>query len=153
MNDIRMKGPKILYSNEEVEPGIRRYVLKHIQSLDKILINLERANYTVSGVKSRFCVIGLKIVGYIYDIEGRRFDIAKIIKILEWKKSENVSEAKIFIGICVYYRIQIEEFAIIAIPINFFISEKYSFCLKRRVKGSYISILEYSYYYAGSNCY
>ncbi len=83
MNDIRMKGPKILYSNEEVEPGIRRYVLKHIQSLDKILINLERANYTVSGVKSRFCVIDLKIVGYIYNTKGRRPDTAKIIKILK----------------------------------------------------------------------
>ena len=105
IDNIRVKGSKILYNNEEIEPGIKRYILEHIQSLDKILTNLERANYTVSGVKSRFCVIGLKIVGYIYDIEGRRFDIAKIIKILEWKKSENVSEAKIFIGICVYYRI------------------------------------------------
>ena len=83
MNDIRMKGPKILYSNEEVEPGIRRYVLKHIQSLDKILINLERANYTVSGVKSRFCITNLKIVRYIYNTKDRRPDTAKIIKILK----------------------------------------------------------------------
>ncbi len=83
MNNIKVKGPKTLYNNKEVEPGIKRYILEYIQSLDKILTNLERTNYMVSCVKSRFCIINLKIVGYIYNIEGRRPDTAKIIKILE----------------------------------------------------------------------
>ncbi len=51
IDNIRVKGSKILYNNEEIEPGIKRYILEHIQSLDKILTNLERANYTVSGCK------------------------------------------------------------------------------------------------------
>ncbi len=100
-----MKEPKTLYNNKEVESGIKRYILKYIQSLNKILTNLERANYTISDAKSRFYIIYFKIVRYIYNIKGRRPDTAKIIKILKYKKSKDTSKTKIFIEIYVYYRI------------------------------------------------
>ncbi len=37
LDDVGVKGPKTKYNNEEVAPGIRRYVLEHIQNLDKVL--------------------------------------------------------------------------------------------------------------------
>ncbi len=78
-----MKEPKTLYNNKEVESGIKHYILKYIQSLDKILTNLEKTNYTISGAKSRFYITNLKIIRYIYNIKNRRPDTTKIIKILK----------------------------------------------------------------------
>ena len=44
-----MKGPKTDYEQEEVAPGLRRYVLEHLQNLDEVLLDLERAGATVAG--------------------------------------------------------------------------------------------------------
>ncbi len=32
LDDLGVKGPKTKYNNEELAPGIRRYVLEHIQN-------------------------------------------------------------------------------------------------------------------------
>jgi hypothetical protein len=49
--------------------------------------------------------------------EGQSLDNAKVIKILEWKLCSNIEEAQVFIRVCVYYRIWIESFSVIAEPI------------------------------------
>src|SRR6266536_1275613 len=40
INDIEVKGPKTIYNNEETASDIRKYVLEHIQWLDRILADL-----------------------------------------------------------------------------------------------------------------
>ncbi len=75
---------------------------------------VERAGYTISGAKSQFCIDGIRIVGYICGAEGRSPDTAKVIKILEWRPCTNITEARAFIRVYVYYRIWIEGFSIIA---------------------------------------
>lgn len=67
IDDIGVKGPKTDYGGEEILPDIRRFVLEHIQWLDRVLADLEHAGCTISGAKSQFCMAGLKIVGYICD--------------------------------------------------------------------------------------
>src|SRR5438046_10248603 len=76
-------GPYMTYGNEEVCLGMRRYIMEHMQSLDKTREQLERAGATI-GPKSQFCMDGIKIMGFICGAEGRSPDSAKIIKILEW---------------------------------------------------------------------
>lgn len=119
LDDIGVKGPRIRYNDEEVLdlPGVRRFVMEHIQNLDLVLADLERAGATVSAEKSMFCMSGLKIVGYVCDADGRHPDYSKILKILNWKKCDDVTEARSFIGICGYYRIWVEGYATIAEPI------------------------------------
>ena len=63
--------------------GIRKYVLEHIQWLDRILADLKRADCTISGAKSQFYIAGIRVIRYLYDIEGRHPNTAKIIKIFE----------------------------------------------------------------------
>lgn len=111
MDDVGVKGPKTDYDQEEVAPGIRRFVLEHIQNLDEVLCDIERAGATISGEKSQWCMSGLKVVGYICDKDGRHPDDEKIEKILDWRACENTSELRGFLGICVYYRIWIEGFS------------------------------------------
>ena len=50
---------------EEVAPGIRRYVLEAIVSLDKVVADIERARATISGEKSEFLKDSLKVVVYV----------------------------------------------------------------------------------------
>jgi len=116
LDDIGVKGPLSAYNNEEALPGIRRFVMEHIQALDRTLIRLERAGCTISP-KSQFYMDGIKIVGFVCRAEGRTPDSAKVIKILEWKPCADIGEARAFIGVCVYYRIWIKDFSTITKPI------------------------------------
>ena len=117
LDDIGVKGPKTTYGNVEVAPGVRQFVLEHIKNLDSVLLNFELAGCTISGEKSQFCMPGIKIVGFVCDFHGRRPEGSKIIKILEWRPCHDVTSARAFIGVCVYYRVWIENFALVAAPI------------------------------------
>ena len=117
VDDIDVGGSRSNYGNKEALPGVRLYILKHIQWLDAVLVDLEKAGCTISGEKSQFCVAGLKIVGFVCDSDGRSPETAKVIKILEWPSCRDVSEVRAFIGVCVYYRIWVMNFVIIAAPI------------------------------------
>jgi hypothetical protein len=116
LDDIDIKGPRDRYNDEEVSklPGIRRFMLEHIQNLDKVLADLERAGATISEEKSRFCVSGMKVVGYVCDSNERHPQATKVAKILQWKKPANASEARTFIGVCMYYRIWTKNFTHVA---------------------------------------
>ncbi len=117
LNDMGVKGPKTKYNNEELAPGIRCYILEHIQNLDKVLADLERVIVTIAEAKSQFCRADLKIVGYICDADGRHSDAFKFLKILDWPECTEVTPACEFMGVCVYYRIWIKDFAQVTSPI------------------------------------
>ena len=42
LNNIRVKGPYTNYNREEALPRIQRYILEHIQNLDKTLEQIKR---------------------------------------------------------------------------------------------------------------
>jgi hypothetical protein len=121
MDDVGIKGPRDRYNDEEVLelPGVRKFMMQHIQWLDAVLADLERAGVTISGEKSRFCVRGMKVVGYVCDSDRRYPQASKVTKILEWKEPENAAEARAFIRVCVYYRIWILNFTHVAAPIYY----------------------------------
>jgi hypothetical protein len=48
---------------------------------------------------------GLKIVGYAYNTDDKYSDFFKILKILNWRKYNDMTEARAFIKIYKYYRI------------------------------------------------
>ena len=52
IDDVGVKGPKTTYNDVEVFPGVRRYVMEHIQNLNVVLADIERAGATISGEKS-----------------------------------------------------------------------------------------------------
>ena len=116
LDDVGVKGPYTKYDNEEILPGVRHFVFEHIQMLDVTLERLERAGARI-GAKSQFCHNGMNIVGFICGYNGRSLASAKIVKIIEWPPCQNTTEAKAFMRICVYYRIWVKDFVIIAEPI------------------------------------
>ena len=71
----------------------------------------------ISGFKSAFVCEGLKIVAFVCDSEERHPVAEKVRKIVEWPACQNVTEARAFIGICVYYRVWIKDYSVVAEPI------------------------------------
>jgi hypothetical protein len=57
--------------------------MKYIQRLNAVLADLKRAGVIISGEKSKFCVSGIKVVGYVYNSDGKHPQTIKIIKILD----------------------------------------------------------------------
>jgi hypothetical protein len=47
LNDISVKGLLSIYNDKEVILSVQQFVLEHIQSLDKTLVQLERARCTI----------------------------------------------------------------------------------------------------------
>jgi len=91
----------------EVAPGIRRYILEAIVSIDKVMADIESAGGTISGAKSGFLMEQLKIVVYVCGKDGRSPEETKTRKITNWPPCIDVSDVRAFLGLCVYYRIWI----------------------------------------------
>jgi hypothetical protein len=117
LDDVCVKGPKTDYAGEEIEPGIRRYVAEHFSNIDAVLADIERAGATVSGHKSDFGYPSMVVVGYRIDSKGRHPDKKKVEKITSWPACRDKKEIRMFVGICVYYRVWILDFAIKAEPL------------------------------------
>ena len=105
LDDICIKGPKTDYYQEEVLPGIRRFIVEHLQNVDRVLADVERAGATISGHKSDFCYARMALVGYQVDKEGRHPSTQKVEKIVNWTACTNAKEVRGFLGVCVYYRV------------------------------------------------
>ena len=77
-----VKGPYITYDNEETILGVRRYVFKHIQNLNKTMDRIKRVGAYI-GAKSQFCHDSMNIIGFICGSNGRTPATLRVIKILE----------------------------------------------------------------------
>ena len=82
LDDVRVKGLRTYYNYKEAIPRIWRFMLEHIQNLDKVLERIKRASATIRA-KSKFCIPVLQIVGFITNANRRYLDTAKIIKIIK----------------------------------------------------------------------
>ncbi len=135
LDDVRVKKPKTTYNNKKLALGMRRYMVEHIQNLDKVLADLERAGVTIAGAKSQFCRTGINIVRYICDADGHFPDKSKVLKIIDWPECTDTTSAGAFIGVCVHYQIWIKNFAPVASPIYHLFKESTLFILgKEQVK-------------------
>ncbi len=83
LNNIAVKEPQTDYNNEEVLMRVCQYILKTIQNLDKILINVECADRSVSDEKSQYIMKQLKIVEFVCKSNECSFVINKVLKIVQ----------------------------------------------------------------------
>ncbi|KAF2206181.1 hypothetical protein CERZMDRAFT_53767, partial [Cercospora zeae-maydis SCOH1-5] len=69
LDDIAIRRLKTKYSNKEVKPRLRRFIVEYIKNLDKVLTNLER--------------VGLIIVGYVTNKYSRYLDAERVAKLVK----------------------------------------------------------------------
>ena len=111
MDDVGVKAPTREWyrlpdrSFEEVFPGVRRYVWEALLSLDMTLVYCELAGATISGVKSEFLMNELKMMAFMCSTNERRPDPVKVDKVVKWGPCTDLTNARAFIGLCIYYRI------------------------------------------------
>jgi hypothetical protein len=114
VNDIKVKNLKTTYNNEFIFSEVRRYVMKHIQWLNDVLTNIEKIDCIIFEKKSQFCCERLRVIDFVCDVKKRHSNTTKIIKILNWSLCQDVVDARDFIEICVFYRVFIVDFILIA---------------------------------------
>jgi RNase H-like domain found in reverse transcriptase/Integrase zinc binding domain/Reverse transcriptase (RNA-dependent DNA polymerase) len=117
IDDCALKGPKSRYNDEEISPGIRRFVYEHSLIFREFMQQCWTAGLTISGEKCAIGMPGVTIVGYVCDQDGRRPEPKTTQRIQAWPTPRSVRDARAFIGIAVYYRIFIKDFSVIAAPI------------------------------------
>jgi hypothetical protein len=114
MDNIKVKKSKITYNNEFIFSQIRRWVMKHIQWLNDVLTDIEKADCIIFEEKFQFCCEELRVIDFVCDVKKRHSDTAKIIKFVKWFACQNVVDVREFIKICVFYQIFIASFVFIA---------------------------------------
>ena len=84
LNNVEIKEFENISANyEKIAFDICKKALKHIQWLNHILIDVERAYCTIFEKKSQFCCAKIKIIELVYNKNEKYSNIAKIIKIVE----------------------------------------------------------------------
>lgn len=117
VDDVAIRGPKTTYNNEEVSPGLRRYVAEHLRNVDRVLVNFELAGATAAAEKSQWCQEKVDLVGFTLTPEGRLPEQGKVWKIEAWPVCTNTKDVRMFMGLVVFYRLWIDHFAVIAKPL------------------------------------
>ena len=112
LDNIIVKGLQIVYNGEKSLLGVYRYILEYIIQLDRVLIDLERARYIILDTKSYFYKDKIIVVSYHYNRKGQYLEELKVAKIIYQKDYKDITLARVFLGVCVYYQIQVEDFAI-----------------------------------------
>ena len=82
VNNIEIKDLNMYYNEEKTHKSIQQYILKIIQNLNKIFINIKCAEKCISEKKSQFIMKYIKIISYIYKLNSRSSVISKVLKIL-----------------------------------------------------------------------
>ncbi|KAF2206182.1 hypothetical protein CERZMDRAFT_53751, partial [Cercospora zeae-maydis SCOH1-5] len=69
LDNIAIRGLKTKYSNKEVKPRLRRFIVEYIRNLDEVLTNLKR--------------VGLIIVGYVTNKYSRHLNTERVAKLVK----------------------------------------------------------------------
>ncbi|GBG82529.1 hypothetical protein CBR_g34905 [Chara braunii] len=110
IDDLAVKGPKER-EEDEVIPDVRRFVWKHIKDLDRVLSLLEEYNLTASGPKSNHCMREATILGFVCNENGRRPDVKKTDKIVEWSGPfRSITDVRSSLGTCGFWRSFVKNF-------------------------------------------
>ena len=68
----------------------------------------------------------LKIINFVCDLNDRFSKIAKMIKILKESSCRDISEVRTFVNVCIYYKLWVINFVIIASSIYCLLKNKES---------------------------
>ena len=118
VDDVGLKGPMTTYNDNEIVPGIRRYVYEYATTLDRFLMHFIQAGITASGKKLVLATPRLHIVGTIVSKEGWHLEHGLVTKILNWGPLTSVTDVRSFLGTAGVGRKWIRGFSLIAKPLT-----------------------------------
>ena len=105
IDDVLIRGPIEKYllpdgTEERIpdNPGIRRFVWKHFQNLNRVMQRIKYCGGTFSGVKSTLCAEEIIAVGHHCTPQGQLPDPKYVDKISKWGPCKDISEVWAFLG-------------------------------------------------------
>lgn len=118
LDDIGIKNSTREKNSTHCLPNIRKYVLEHINTVEKILRRLQEVGLTISGEKSKFGYDKAIILGELVTEDGRLPDPEKLSKLTNWKSPTCLKHVREFLGLTGLFRIWIPYYAQIAEPLT-----------------------------------
>ena len=90
----------------------------HLERLEHVLQRLSAANLKAKPTKTHICKTEVEFLGFLISEKGVRVNPDKIKPIVEWPVPKNVSELRSVLGMFVFYKKFIKNFASIAAPLH-----------------------------------
>ena len=118
IDDVSFAGGTSTYDDEEIAPGIRRFVYEYATTVDRFLVRFITAGITASGWKFVLATPKLNVVGTTVSREGWHLGHGLVTKIINWPEPQNVSEVRGFLGTAGVGRKWIRSFSLIAKPLT-----------------------------------
>ena len=97
IDDVGAKGPFSDYNDEEIAPGIWRFIYEFATTVDRILVHMIHAGITTSGKKLVLAVPHLHIVSTEVSKEGWHLSHGIVLKIENWSDLELASDVWSFL--------------------------------------------------------
>jgi len=82
-NDIAVKKSQSNYNDEKSLSKVCQYILKTIQNLNSVLINIECADECVSEEKSQYIMKQFQIINYICKLKKHSSEAVKTLKLVD----------------------------------------------------------------------
>jgi hypothetical protein len=118
IDDVPVRGPPSQYLEPDgrpavipENPGIRKFVREHFDSLNRVVTRMRYSGGTFSGVKSTLIAREYSILGYRCTPEGRVPEEDRVQVIRNWGPCKTLSEVRAFLGTVGVLRIFIRNFA------------------------------------------
>ena len=79
VNDVSIKGSKIKYKNEDISElsEIQRFIIKHFQNINCILIDLKCTELMLIVFKLMFCFLKMKLIRFICNENERHSEVRR----------------------------------------------------------------------------
>jgi len=85
LDNIIIKGLRIIYNGEESLPSVWKCILEYIIWLDRVFIDLKQVKCIILGAKSHFYKNEIIIISYYCNGKGQYFKMSKVAKIIYGK--------------------------------------------------------------------
>ena len=124
IDDVPVKGPIDPHRTPDGDfercsenPGIRRFVREHLETIGRIVARMKYAGGTFSGKKSLLIAPEFFVVGHRCTPNGREPPADRVLAIANWGPCHTLSEVRAFLGTVGVLRIFISSFAKRAWPL------------------------------------
>ena len=98
-------------------------VAEHLARLELVLGRLQKEGLKAKLEKCAFFQPKVKYLGHVISQDGVSTDPSKVEAVADWKRPENVTELRSFLGFASYYRRFVEGFAKMASPLHKLVAE------------------------------